>query len=157
ATTRFVVISKSGNTPETLVQAIAALQAVKAAGLADQIPRMFLGLTEPAMPGRKNGLRKLCEAHGIPMLDHHTGIGGRYSVLTNVGLLPAIARGLDIRALRAGAADVVAVMRSASSPAELRAAVGAALNIPLPKDRGARLTVALRSPARGAGVGPRDA
>lgn len=143
ATTRFVVISKSGNTPETLVQAIAALQAVKAAGLADQIPRMFLGLTEPAMPGRKNGLRKLCEAHGIPMLDHHTGIGGRYSVLTNVGLLPAIARGLDIRALRAGAADVVAVMRSASSPAELPAAVGAALNIALAKERGVRISVVM--------------
>ena len=141
ASTRFVVISKSGNTPETLVQALAAMDAVKAAGLANEIPRLFLGLTEPAVPGRKNGLRQLFEAHGIPLLDHHTGIGGRYSVLTNVGLLPAIARGLDVRALRAGAADVVSAMRSAASPAELPPAVGAAVSIALAKDRGVRISV----------------
>src|SRR5690606_24823423 len=122
ASTRFVVTSKSGNTPETLVQALAALAAVKSAGLDNEIPRMFLGLTEPAVPGRKNGLRTLFEEHGIPLLDHHTGIGGRYSVLTNVGLLPAIARGLDVRALRAGAAEIVSAMRSASGPAEVPAA-----------------------------------
>ena len=38
------------------------------------------------------------------MLEHDPGIGGRYSVLTNVGLLPAAMLGLDIKALRAGAA-----------------------------------------------------
>ena len=35
-------------------------------------------------------------------LEHHTGIGGRYSVLTNVGLLPAAVLGLDIRGHPAG-------------------------------------------------------
>jgi glucose-6-phosphate isomerase len=141
ASTRFVVTSKSGNTPETLVQALVALDAVKSAGLAHELPRLFLGLTEPAVPGRNNGLRKLFDSHGIPSLDHHTGIGGRYSVLTNVGLLPALARGLDVRALRAGAAEVVAALRSASNPAELPAAVGAAVNIALAKERGVRISV----------------
>lgn len=141
ASTRFVVTSKSGNTPETLVQALAALEAVRSAGLGADIPRLFLGLTEPAMPGRKNGLRKLFEEHGIPLLDHHTGIGGRYSVLTNVGLLPAIARGLDVRALRAGAAEVVSAMRSAASPADVPAALGAAVNVALAKERGVRIAV----------------
>lgn len=141
ATTRFVVTSKSGNTPETLVQAIAALEAVKTAGLGETIPRQFLGLTEPATPGRKNGLRKLFEAHGIPLLDHHTGIGGRYSVLTNVGLLPALARGLDVRALRAGAAEVVSALRSVAKPADFPAAVGAAVNVALAKERGVRISV----------------
>ena len=51
-------------------------------------PELFLGITEPAAPGKANGLRTLFEAHGIPILDHHPGIGGRYSVFTNVGLLP---------------------------------------------------------------------
>ncbi len=141
AATRFVVTSKSGNTPETLVQALAALDAVKAAGLSKDIPRLFLGLTEPAASGRKNGLRRLFEAHGIPLLDHHTGIGGRYSVLTNVGLLPAIARGLDVRALRAGAAGVIANMRSAARPADVPAAIGAAVNIALARERGVRIGV----------------
>jgi glucose-6-phosphate isomerase len=141
ASSRFVVTSKSGNTPETLVQAIAALEAVKAAGLGSEIPRMFLGLTEPAKPGRKNGLRTLFEAHGIPLLDHHTEIGGRYSALTNVGLLPAIARGLDVRALRAGAAEVVSAMQSAARAADFPPAVGAAMNIALAKEKGIRISV----------------
>ena len=105
--TRFVLISKSGGTVETLMQAMAALQAVKAAGLEADIPKLFLGLTEPAVPGKVNGLRRICETHGIPLLDHNPGVGGRYSGLTNVGLLPALARGMDVEALRQGAQDVV--------------------------------------------------
>ena len=103
ATSRFIVTSKSGGTAETLAQAIAALTAVKAAGLEAEIPKLFLGITEPDKPGKSNGLRRLFSKLGIPMLEHHTGIGGRFSCLTNVGLMPAIARGLDARAIRAGA------------------------------------------------------
>src|SRR5215471_16465088 len=98
--TRFVAISKSGNTGETLMQTIAALEALKGAGLATQIPDLFLGLSEPAAPGKSNGLRALLGAHKVALLDHHTGIGGRYAVLTNVGLLPAAILGLDIAAIR---------------------------------------------------------
>ena len=47
------------------------------------------------------------------MLDHDPGIGGRFSGLTNVGLLPALARGLDVEALRAGARSVVEAMLAA--------------------------------------------
>ena len=47
-TTRFVAISKSGGTAETLMQTIAALSAVQAEGLEQRIPDNFLGLTEPA-------------------------------------------------------------------------------------------------------------
>ena len=36
-----------------------------------------------------DALRRLAERYQIPVLDHDPGIGGRYSVLTNVGLLPA--------------------------------------------------------------------
>ncbi len=42
------------------------------------------------------------------MLDHDTGVGGRFSVLTNVGLLPAAMLGLDIAAIREGAAAALA-------------------------------------------------
>ena len=57
ATTRFVAISKSGSTGETLMQTTAALAAVKKAGLAGRIPELFLGLTEPAKGGKRSGLR----------------------------------------------------------------------------------------------------
>ena len=59
ATTRFVAVSKSGGTGETLMQTIAALSALKEAGLGTRIPDVFLGLTEPARPGASNGLRDL--------------------------------------------------------------------------------------------------
>ena len=127
ATTRFVVTSKSGSTVETLSQMIATISAIKAAGLGARIPDLFLGLTEPAVPGKSNGLRDLCGSFGIPMLDHHTGIGGRFSALTNVGLLPALARGLDVRRLRAGARAVVDAMMAITDPRGFAPADGAAI------------------------------
>jgi glucose-6-phosphate isomerase len=141
ASTRFVVTSKSGNTPETLVQALVVLDALAKAGLAAQIPTLMLGITEPTKAGVKNGLRGLFASKGIPLLDHHTGIGGRFSVLTNVGLLPALARGLDAGAVRAGAKSVVDAMRAAKSPADFAPAVGAALAVALSKDKGIRIQV----------------
>lgn len=141
--TRFVVISKSGNTPETLVQAIAALDAVRKAGLADHIPELFLAVTEPQTPGVKNGLRALCESFGIPSLDHDPKIGGRFSGLTNVGLLPALARGLDVVALREGARSVVESMLQAKRAADFAPAIGAAVAIGLAKERGVRASVML--------------
>lgn len=138
---RFIVISKSGGTPETLVQALAALSAVKNAGLGARIPSLFLGVTEPAAAGRPNPLRQLFEALGIPLLDHHAGIGGRYSVLTNVGLLAAMARGLDPRAVRAGARTVVDALGAAKLPAEFAPAQGAAAVVALSRERGVRAQV----------------
>ncbi len=141
AKTRFVVTSKSGGTSETLAQAIAALSAVKAAGLEAQIPKLFLGITEPARPGKANGLRDLFGSLGIPMLEHHTGIGGRFSCLTNVGLMPALARGLDAAQIRAGARAVVDNLLAATSPADCPPALGAATAVALSKTRGVHTLV----------------
>ena len=141
ASSRFVVTSKSGCTAETLAQAIATLSAVKAAGLEAQIPKMFLGITEPDQPAKTNGLRALFSSLGIPMLEHHTGIGGRFSCLTNVGLVPAMARGLDATAIRAGAQSVIEALLLSKMPADFAPAVGAATAIGLSKERGIRTLV----------------
>lgn len=139
--TRFIVISKSGNTPETLVQFFAALQMVKAAGLEAKIPELFLALTEPAAKGSENGLRNVCEAHAIPILDHHPGIGGRYAGLTNIGLLPALARGLDAKAIRNGAGQVISHLLEATDAGSFAPAIGAAVSVGLAEDKGARVQV----------------
>src|SRR5262245_42678886 len=139
--TRFIVISKSGGTPETLVQALAALGAVKAAGLERRAPELFLGITEPVAPAKSNGLRTLFEAHRIPLLDHHPGIGGRYSVFTNVGLIAAMARGLDAHAVRAGAREVVAALLAARTPRDFAPALGAAVAVSLARERGIKVQV----------------
>jgi glucose-6-phosphate isomerase len=139
--TRFIVISKSGNTAETLVQFITALQMVKAAGLEDRIPELFLALTEPGVERVQNGLRTLCEAHAIPMLDHHPGIGGRYAGLSNVGLLPALARGLDAKAIRDGASVVISKLLEATDAGSFAPAIGAAVSVGLAEEKGASVQV----------------
>jgi glucose-6-phosphate isomerase len=141
ASSRFVAISKSGGTAETLMQTIAALTAVKDAGLAARIPELFLGLTEPARSGKPNGLRALLTGHGVAMLDHDTGVGGRYSALTNVGLLPAALVGLDLAAIRAGAANALAPVLEQPDPAASPAAIGAALAVSLAERRGKSISV----------------
>ena len=120
-TTRFVAISKSGGTGETLMQTIAAISEVKAAGL-DPHERFF-GISEPAKPGKANGLRTLLESIDVPLLDHDPGVGGRFSVLTNVGILPAAVCGLDIPAIRGGAGDALTPILAGKSPAEVPSAV----------------------------------
>jgi glucose-6-phosphate isomerase len=141
AETRFIVTSKSGGTAETLAQAIATISAVKAAGLEAQIPKLFLGITEPEKPGKANGLRTLFAKFNIPMLEHHTGIGGRFSCLTNVGLMPAIARGLDVRAIRAGAKSVVDALLASNKAEDFTPAVGAAVAVALSKEKGIKTLV----------------
>jgi glucose-6-phosphate isomerase len=134
ATTRFVAISKSGGTAETLMQTIAALTALKNAGLD---PRHgFLGLSEPARDGKRNGLRDLLSRHQVPMLDHDPNVGGRFSVLSNVGLLPAAALDLDIAAVRKGAARALAPVLAKKKPAEVPTALGAALGVALWETKG---------------------
>src|SRR3712207_5276647 len=112
SSTRYVSISKSGGTGETLMQTIAVLSALEKAGLKALPKDLFLGLSEPRKAGGCNALRDLLEPEGVRFLEHHTGIGGRYSVLTNVGLLPAAVLGLDIAAIRQGAADAYEPFRS---------------------------------------------
>ncbi|MEM1371820.1 MAG: glucose-6-phosphate isomerase [Pseudomonadota bacterium] len=134
--TRFVVTSKSGGTAETLAQAIAALSAVDKAGLSSNVPSMFLGLTEPDKAGKVNGLRALFASRDIPLLEHHTGIGGRYSCLTNVGLLPAKVLGVDVFDVRKGAASVLEALAKARTAAEFPPAFGAAAMLALVEEHG---------------------
>jgi glucose-6-phosphate isomerase len=129
ATTRFVSISKSGGTGETLMQTAACVEALRKAGLKARIGELFMGLSEPVKGNKRNGLRDLLAPYNVPFLEHDTGVGGRFSVLTNVGLLPAAALGLDIAAIRAGAAQALAPVLAGKPPAEVPAAVGAALAV----------------------------
>src|SRR5215213_3588736 len=128
ATTRFIAISKSGGTGETLMQTAAALSAVKQAGLETRIGELFFGISEAVKPGKTNGLRDLLGS-SVAMLEHDPSIGGRYSGLSNVGLLPAAILGLDIKAIRAGAGMALAPVLAKRPPSEAPSALGAALNV----------------------------
>jgi len=141
ATTRLVAISKSGGTAETLMQTIAALSAIKAAG--HDPSKAFLGITEPAKAGKRNGLRDLLGKHQVAMLDHDPDVGGRFSALTNVGLLPAAALGLDVAAIRRGAAAALNPVLAKKKATDVPAALGAALGIALAETKGKSISVVM--------------
>ena len=95
-TTRFIAISKSGGTAETLSQTLAAAGAIEAGGGGKYLKHHFVAVTEP----KPSALRSFAESIGCTVLDHPMGVGGRYAVLTMVGILPALLLGLDVNALR---------------------------------------------------------
>jgi glucose-6-phosphate isomerase len=121
--THFVAISKSGGTAETLMQVLTAVEALKKAGV-KSLKKHFTIITEP----HQSALGDFADSLGAMRLDHPTGVGGRYSVLTMVGILPAILMGIDVKALRAGAAAVLAQTLGVKKAEESPAAVGAALH-----------------------------
>lgn len=93
-----VAISKSGSTAETLTQLLTVLPRLKG-----DAGKNLVVITEPSA----NPLRQLAERLGAEILEHDPKVGGRYSVLSIVGLLPAMVAGLDAYAIRAGAWDVL--------------------------------------------------
>ena len=124
--TGFLVVSKSGGTAETLMQFLTLLPEVQRKLGKERAAERFAVITEP----HANPLRRLAQRHGIEILDHDPGVGGRYSALSLVGLLPAMIAGLDPVAIRQGAAEVLD-RALAENPADSQPAVGAALNIAL--------------------------
>jgi glucose-6-phosphate isomerase len=124
-TTRFLAVSKSGGTPETVLQMVVTLDALTAAGLDRNAAAHMVALTEPGSP-EKNAVRRLAERYGLTTLDHDPGVGGRYSVLSNVGVLPGLVMGLDAVALRQGAGEVLDELLAAETAADIAPALGAA-------------------------------
>ena len=137
--TGVIAISKSGGTSETMMQLLACLkrfrQSVGDAGIA----RRFTVITEPGA----NPLRRLAGEFAIPCLDHDPGIGGRFSALSLVGLLPAAIAGLDIDAVRDGAAEVLEAALAAGDPRDCAPALGAAVSVALARHHGIAATVFL--------------
>ncbi len=137
AATGFLVISKSGGTAETLAQFLACRAALTTALGGAAMARHFTAISEPG----DNPLRRLAARDGITVLDHDPGIGGRYSVLSLVGMLPAMIAGLDGGALRAGAAGVLEAALAVGAPADSAPAFGAAINLALARRHGVAVTV----------------
>ena len=115
--TGFLVISKSGATAETLAQALLVLDSAKSETV-----------TVITRPG-DSPARRLAQRFGLPVLDHDPALGGRYSALSLVGLLPAMFAGVDGEAARAGAQAVLAAALEAPAPEHSAPAVGAALSV----------------------------
>ena len=139
ARTGFLVVSKSGSTAETMTQFLIALDALIAAEGKAAPARQMTIVAEPG----DNVLRRLAARHGMTALDHDPNVGGRFSVLSLVGLLPAMIAGQDAFALRAGAHEVLNATLGAGRPGDAPPAIGAALAVAFARDKGASQMVLL--------------
>lgn len=97
------VVSKSGTTAETVAAMAIVINEMEKNGITkDKYKDYFVFCTDP----EKGDLRKLAKEWGVRTLDIPSNIGGRFSVLTPVGLLPAMFAGIDAEDLLEGAQDI---------------------------------------------------
>jgi len=101
--TIFNVISKSGSTAETMSQFLIIFDLLsKKLGKSKAIEQIIF-TTDP----KSGALRTLCNEMGFKSLEIPSNIGGRFSVLTEVGLLPAATAGINIKEMLNGAQEIV--------------------------------------------------
>src|SRR3982075_1247475 len=103
ANTLFIVSSKPGGTTEPNVMKYYFLARVSEAIGADKAGHRFIAVTDPG-----SSLEKVATKQGFARIFHgDPTIGGRYSVLSPFGLVPAATAGIDLRALLKHALSMV--------------------------------------------------
>ena len=95
------VISKSGTTTETALAFRVLRKLLEDSVGPEEANKRIYATTDRA----KGTLKQVADAQGWPTFVVPDDVGGRYSVLTAVGLLPIACAGIDIDALMQGAAD----------------------------------------------------
>ncbi len=100
-TTLFNVISKSGSTAEAMANYMVVRTLLESSGLNPRDHLLFT--TDP----ERGTLRKIAKSEGIRTLSIPPDVGGRFSVLSPVGMLSAMAEGLDIDEIHEGAEDAI--------------------------------------------------
>lgn len=115
------IISKSGTTTEPAIATRALRWMLERKYGTDGARSRIYAITDPA----KGALRKMAEEEGWESFCIPPSVGGRYSVLTAVGLLPMAVAGIDIMEILNGAMDAKESfdLRSLENPVWLYAAV----------------------------------
>ena len=101
--TGFIVISKSGSTPETLSQFGSIINIANEKNISEILYANTLVITE----FKDSTLFKIAKKNNCKILEHNKDIGGRYSIFTNVGMVPAILAGLDVKKIHKGAQKTI--------------------------------------------------
>jgi glucose-6-phosphate isomerase len=129
------VVTKSGSTAETMANFL-VIRGVLVDSLGDF---GFQGRTIATTDPEGGFLKEIADREDFKVLPIPADVGGRFSVLTPVGLLPAAVAGLDVDALLAGAAQCVDEVNEQG--AEHPAAVGAAMHYLMDTARGRNVRV----------------
>ena len=121
-----IVISKSGTTTEPAVAFRIVKQYIEERYGKKEAAIRIVAITDAA----RGALKTLSTQEGYKTFVVPDNVGGRFSVLTPVGLLPIAAAGLDVRGLLAGAkeAEKELAKKSADNPAVVYAAMRNALH-----------------------------
>jgi glucose-6-phosphate isomerase len=120
--TVFNVISKSGRTAETAAQFLTVRRMLEEKLGKDSLKKHIIATTDL----KEGTLRKTADQFGLISLEVPQGVGGRFSVLSAVGLLSAAVCGIDIEQLLAGAAEMdkkVSQQSFYQNPAAVNAAI----------------------------------
>ena len=120
--TIFNVISKSGRTAETASQFMTIRQKLIDRLGATGYKERIIATTD----AKEGTMRKIADESGYRTLQVPDGVGGRFSILSPVGLLSAAVCGIDIDALLAGAAEMDKRVSSTdfyNNPAAINAAI----------------------------------
>ena len=114
ARTLFLVSSKSGSTLEPNIFKQYFYERAKQAVGANEAPNRFAAITDPGSSLEKAALTQGFRSvfPGLP------SIGGRYSVLSDFGMVPAAAIGIDIRAFLGSTAEMVRSCAASAPPLE---------------------------------------
>ena len=129
------VVTKSGSTAETMANFL-VIRGVLIDALGDF---GFQGRTIATTDPEEGFLKQIADRDDLKVLSIPADVGGRFSVLTPVGLLPAAVAGLDIDALLAGASQCVDEVNEQG--AEHPAVVGAAMHYLMDTARGRNVRV----------------
>lgn len=97
--TVFNVISKSGRTAETAAQMMVIFEKISKKLGSEGLIKQVIATTD----AKEGTLRKIADSAGLRTLEVPDGVGGRFSVLSPVGLLSAAVCGIDIDSLLDGA------------------------------------------------------
>lgn len=106
--TLYTIITKSGSTAETMGTFL-LVKGMLGKSLGSAWTENVAIITDAA----KGDLRKIADDAGIVSFVVPDGVGGRFSILTPVGLIPAACAGIDIRELLAGAVSMDKRLESA--------------------------------------------
>ena len=119
--TAVIVISKSGTTTEPAVAFRIFKEYIEQTYGKSEASERIVAITD----AKKGALKTLATQEGYKSFIIPDNVGGRYSVLTPVGLLPIVIAGFDVRAMLKGAADQREALsvRSAENPAVQYAAM----------------------------------
>lgn len=108
--TGFLVISKSGETLETLCQMLIAISLYKR----DEVKYHITAITE----NKRSSLSSICADYSINLISHPSDIGGRFSVLSPTGMVVANLMDLRCRKILEGAREAISDLNSLKTGTE---------------------------------------